>query len=32
MAPIETAMPDVWPHVLDVIETFCAAGVIRRAV
>jgi putative hydrolase of HD superfamily len=30
MAPIETAMPDVWPHVLDVIETFCAAGVIRR--
>ena len=31
MAPIETAMPAVWPHVLDVIESFCAAGVIRRS-
>ncbi len=30
MAPIEAAMPDVWPHVLDVIESFCAAGVLRR--
>jgi putative hydrolases of HD superfamily len=30
MAPIETAMPGVWPHVLDVIESFCSAGVIRR--
>ncbi len=30
MAPIESAMPDVWPHVLDVIESFCRAGVIQR--
>jgi putative hydrolase of HD superfamily len=28
MAPIESAMPDVWPHVLDVIDRFCQAGVI----
>jgi putative hydrolase of HD superfamily len=31
MAPIETSLPDVWPHVLDVVESFCAAGVLRRA-
>jgi putative hydrolase of HD superfamily len=30
MAPIETAMPHIWPHVLEVIDTFCAAGVLRR--
>jgi putative hydrolase of HD superfamily len=30
MAPIESSLPDVWPHVLDVIESFCAAGVLRR--
>jgi putative hydrolase of HD superfamily len=30
MAPIEEAMPAVWPHVLDVIEAFCHAGIIRR--
>lgn len=30
MAPIEESLPDVWPHVLDVIESFCAAGVLRR--
>src|SRR5688572_28080227 len=30
MAPIEGSLPDVWPHVLDVIESFCAAGVLRR--
>ena len=30
MAPIETAMPAVWPHVLEVIESFCSAGVIQR--
>ena len=30
MAPIETSLPDVWPYVLDVVETFCAAGVLRR--
>jgi putative hydrolase of HD superfamily len=30
MAPIETVMSDVWPYVLDVIEAFCAAGVLAR--
>ena len=30
MAPIEAAMPDVWPHVVLVVETFCAAGVVVR--
>ena len=30
MAPIEAAMPDVWPHVVLVVETFCAAGVLVR--
>ena len=31
MAPIESAMPDVWPHVLDVVESFCRAGVLERS-
>jgi putative hydrolase of HD superfamily len=30
MAPIETSLPDVWPHVLEVVESFCAAGVLER--
>lgn len=30
MAPIEASLPDVWPHVLDIIESFCEAGVLRR--
>jgi putative hydrolases of HD superfamily len=30
MAPIEAAMPDLWPHVVGVVETFCVAGIIRR--
>jgi putative hydrolase of HD superfamily len=30
MAPIENALPDVWPHVLDVIESYCKAGVLQR--
>jgi putative hydrolase of HD superfamily len=30
MAPIETSLPDIWPHVLDVVESFCAAGVLKR--
>ena len=30
MAPIETSLPDVWPHVLEVVESFCAAGILRR--
>lgn len=28
MAPIEKALPDVWPFVVDVIERFCTAGTI----
>jgi putative hydrolases of HD superfamily len=30
MTPIEASLPDVWPHVLDIIESFCAAGVLKR--
>jgi putative hydrolase of HD superfamily len=30
MAPIEAAIPDLWPHVLEVIESFCRAGVLAR--
>lgn len=29
MAPIEASLPDVWPHVLEVVESFCEAGVLR---
>jgi putative hydrolases of HD superfamily len=29
MAPIESTMPTLWPFVLEIIEKFCAAGVIR---
>jgi len=29
MAPIESAMPDLWPTVVRVIEAFSAAGVLR---
>ena len=28
MAPIETALPDVWPFVVDVVDRFCASGAI----
>ena len=30
MAPIETAMPAVWPHVLEVIDAFCQCGILQR--
>jgi putative hydrolase of HD superfamily len=30
MAPIEQSLPDVWPYVLDVVESFCASGVLLR--
>ena len=30
MEPIRTTMPDVWPHVVEIIERFCASGVLRR--
>ena len=29
MAPIESTMPALWPFVVDIIDRFCAAGVIR---
>jgi putative hydrolase of HD superfamily len=29
MAPIESTLPDVWPLVLRVVDTFCASGLIR---
>ena len=29
MAPIEAAMPAVWPMILETVESFCAAGVLR---
>jgi len=29
MAPIQSAMPDLWPTVVRVIEAFSAAGVLR---
>ena len=28
MAPVESALPGVWPFVLDVIDRFCASGAI----
>jgi putative hydrolase of HD superfamily len=28
MAPVEAALPGVWPFVLDVIDRFCASGAI----
>jgi putative hydrolase of HD superfamily len=30
MAPIESALPAVWPFVLDVIDRFCASGAIQE--
>jgi putative hydrolase of HD superfamily len=29
MAPIEAALPDVWPFVCETIDRYCALGVIR---
>lgn len=29
MDPIKSTMPEVWPRVLEIIEQFCAAGVLR---
>ena len=31
MAPIEGAMPAVWPMIVDTIESFCASGVLRNS-
>lgn len=29
MAPIESALPAVWPRVVEIIDAFCASGVLR---
>ncbi len=29
MAPVESTLPDVWPFVLETIESFCSSGVLR---
>ena len=29
MAPVQTATPGLWPAVMDVVDSFCASGVIR---
>ncbi len=29
MAPIESALPDVWPVVVEIVDAFCASGLIR---
>jgi hypothetical protein len=29
MAPIETTMPALWPTVVEIVEAFCAAGILR---
>ena len=29
MAPLESAIPGLWPTVLEVIDSFCSSGVIR---
>jgi putative hydrolase of HD superfamily len=31
MAPVETALPELWPFVVGVIERFCEKGAIERA-
>jgi len=30
MAPVESALPDIWPLVLDVIDRFCRIGAIAK--
>jgi putative hydrolase of HD superfamily len=30
MSPIESSMPELWPMVIDVIDAFCAMGVIQK--
>ena len=32
MAPLESAIPGLWPMVLEVVDSFCSSGVIRAAV
>jgi len=30
MAPIESTLPDVWPMVLEIIDSYCASGLIHE--
>jgi putative hydrolase of HD superfamily len=30
MEPIRDAIPHLWPHVLEVVESFCRAGVLQK--
>ena len=30
MAPIETAMPAIWPTVVEIVQAFCATGVLKE--
>ena len=32
MAPVESALPGVWAFVLEVVDSFCASGLIRTSV
>jgi putative hydrolase of HD superfamily len=29
MAPVQAALPDVWPFVCEIVDRYCAAGAIR---
>jgi putative hydrolase of HD superfamily len=29
MAPVETTMPAIWPTVMEIVDVFCASGLIR---
>jgi putative hydrolase of HD superfamily len=31
MAPIEEALPAVWPMIVDTVESFCASGVLKHS-
>lgn len=30
MAPIETAMPAIWPTVVEIVDAFCVVGVLKE--
>jgi len=32
MAPVEAALPDLWPLVIKVVDSFCATGVLRTVI
>jgi putative hydrolase of HD superfamily len=29
MAPVESAAPGLWPTVLEIVESFCASGLLK---